>query len=97
MYIQVCNFYSLYTKEIAWKSEWFQKGKGYWFHKDNQRLFLQKFAQQMNIENPSDWGRIRLHELLERGALPLYMMHEGSIFKLLKNVFPGILLSQVVF
>lgn len=56
--------------------------------KSNQKNFLEEFAQNYHIKKPEDWGRITQKVFIEEGGIALLLKY-GSIFQVLRAVFPG--------
>lgn len=77
--------------EIHWEDEWFERRiQRYWVDKNNQREILEKLAKQLNIKKNSDWGRVTYKSFQENKCITLLQKFGGSIYKLLKHVYPGL-------
>src|SRR5688500_141090 len=63
--------------------------RGYWLNKEHQRKFLDIFAQQFQINEPFEWGKVTTREIRDKGGERLLALHQYSLFKTLKHVFPG--------
>lgn len=55
----------------------------------HRRNFLEQFAKQMNIAKPSDWGKVGYETLANSGGSSILVYYDGSIFRMLKDIFPG--------
>lgn len=83
------SYYS--SLDIHWKEEWFLKlPQSHWKSMENRRKFLENVSVQLNIQKPSDWGKIRtqhIHEL--GGGALLTSYYNGSLFDCLKSIYKG--------
>ena len=55
----------------------------------NQRLFLDNLAKKLKIKKLEDWKNVSITKLKEFGGTFMLNQNNNSIFKLLKNVYPG--------
>jgi hypothetical protein len=77
--------------EVNWEPRWFRRvPKGYWDLKENRRKFLDSLFQTLNLKSLSDWGKVKKEDINEHGGNTLLMMYETSIFKMLKDNYPGL-------
>lgn len=54
-----------------------------------ERKFLQVLAQKMHITSPKEWGRVTYQIINDNGGVTLLSHYKGSIFRMLKDMFPG--------
>lgn len=64
--------------------------RGYWFNKENQRQFLKQIARDFDVCTPGDWGKIPVQKVIDKGGSFLVNHYNGSLYKALKELFPGI-------
>jgi hypothetical protein len=73
---------------IEWK---FESGvrNGFWNDLENQRRFVDWFADQCGIKTDQDWSKITTSDFLRLGGFALVNnYYDGSIASLLKRVYP---------
>lgn len=79
---------------MQWNTDWFTKTKKshrYWLQHENQKKFLEEFARIHNIKSPEEWGRISCQMIKNRpGGESIMWIYKGSLFRLLRFVFPSI-------
>lgn len=63
--------------------------KGTWKSREQQLKFFEKAAKHFNIQTPSDWGSISAKEFAKIGGKSILYHHQWSIFRALKNIYPG--------
>jgi len=80
--------------DIEWKTEWFENvpsvPKGHWKDQINQRRFLDEVARDLNIESPSEWGKVTLTEVISRNGNGLISHNKGSLFRTLVAAYPEV-------
>lgn len=62
---------------------------------ENRRKYLDEIALKLNINNPSDWGKISTRELRRAGGASLLNCYNNSIFETLQSIYEGILLIYI--
>lgn len=63
---------------------------GYWRSNSNQRNYLKERAKELNIQRPSDWGKITIKQFVsKKSGWSLLYYHGGSLFRALSANFPG--------
>lgn len=77
------------TLEIEWKEEWFRIRSRVPPLRDKAKVkqFMQSLSQKLNIKDQRDWAKVP--DAVWRFGL---IEKSGSVYKLLKYVFPGFLL-----
>lgn len=57
---------------------------------ENHKNFLDEIAIELNIQQPSDWGKIAIKDIIERGGVTLLREHyKGSLYNCLRCVYRG--------
>lgn len=56
---------------------------------ENRKYFLDKVAKTLNIESPSDWGKVTNHTLRKLGGSGIQRYYNGSLFRCLQSVYKG--------
>jgi hypothetical protein len=65
--------------------------KKFWFDKKHQRIFLDWFAKQANLQKPEDWYKIESQDVLKKGGYGLLNFHyNGSLPKALQTIYPDV-------
>lgn len=86
--------YRVTNLEQQWKKEWFSNiptyPLGYWKNRNNQRNFLTQIARILNIQEPKDWGKNMMNQVIELGGGSLLQRFKGSLFQTLEYAFPGL-------
>ncbi len=72
-----------------------KKLESFWRLTANQKLFMDNLANKLNITTPNDWYRINLSSFQQHGATSLLQKYDGSVCKLLTNVYPTYLDSLI--
>lgn len=67
--------------------EWFEP----FATKQLQKKYLDSFAEQNNIKNSMDWGKVSKASIIASGGYPLLRKYGNSIFHMLQDIYPGIL------
>lgn len=78
--------------EFDWESKELQrkrKGSSYWSTVENQRLFLEKLAQQLNVKSPKDWLKVPRKCIIENGGSRLIAKY-STYHELLETIYPEI-------
>lgn len=70
--------------------------KSFWKIKLNQKDFLDKLAIQLHIKEPKEWGSVTKKQVINLGGKTLLWNYEDSIWKTLRNVYPGIILEEMI-
>lgn len=60
----------------------------YWLDEDNQRVFLEGIAKELNITKPEDWGRVTFQQVIDKGGKRIIDTH-SSLFKALRTLYPS--------
>lgn len=77
--------------DVEWKREWFSNlPKTYWISVDNQKKFLEEIKVKLNVNHPSDWGKIQLRKIYALGGRTLLKYYRGSLFTCLQSIYTGI-------
>eukprot|EP01027_Heterolobosea_sp_BB2_P000282 GEZU01000413.1.p1 GENE.GEZU01000413.1~~GEZU01000413.1.p1 ORF type:complete len:468 (+),score=89.89 GEZU01000413.1:405-1808(+) len=64
------------------------KCRNYWKRSENQRDFVKKMEQQLNITDLDGWYSVTTTQLQERGGSGLLSFFGGSLLRLLRTVYP---------
>ncbi len=81
--------YSVYFLKYKWDvTKFSQIPKQHWNTFSNQRSFLDALAKKLYINDQSDWYKIKKTTLLHQGAKGLLQRYGGSLFNLMKTVYP---------
>lgn len=57
---------------------------------ENQRIFLDKAANELKIKEPSDWGKISVKSMYEKGGGTLLSKYyNNSLLSCLRSVYNG--------
>lgn len=62
---------------------------GFWLLKENRRNFLLSIAKRLNIRTHEDWGNVSTRAVMNLGGGSALSPFKGSVYKLLRNAFPG--------
>lgn len=58
---------------------------------ENRKKFLDEIAVRLNIQSPSDWGKVTQQHIYDLGGSSLLSnYYNGSLFACLKSVYKGI-------
>jgi hypothetical protein len=60
-------------------SSYEHKPNGYWRDINNQRLFFEKLAHKLNIQNPADWLKVPRKTILAGGGSFIHRYYNSSI------------------
>lgn len=63
--------------------------KSYWKEKENCRKFLESAATELNVNSPSDWGKVPTRKVQKLGGTTLLKQYKFSLFACLKDVYTG--------
>jgi hypothetical protein len=74
--------------EHKWNHFDFNLSKGYWKSKINQKIFLDKLAEEMNLKTSLDWKRITSQQIKDKGGHSLLMYYNSSLSQILKSIYP---------
>lgn len=82
-----------FHKEKEWNSSWFlsktTQPRGYWSTHDNQRTFLNSLARELNLNHPSDWGKLQTNDIFSRGGKSIFYYYK-TLYEALKTLYPRI-------
>lgn len=85
-------------QDIDWKKDWFSNiphfPRSHWTSLENRKKFLDELAVKLNIKNPSDWGKVKTHRIVELGGSSVLKHHNGSLLELLRSSYTGFHLMQ---
>lgn len=90
------NFVSKFSniEDVEWKQEWFPNRKifpkMFWKTQENRRKFLDDLKTEFDIQEPKDWGRVKIKEFRKRGGSYLLHLYKNSLFQCLKSVYKGL-------
>ena len=59
----------------------------HWSNLENQRKFFDKFAAEHNINQPSDWSKIRYNQVTNAGGASILRRYP-SMFEALQSIYP---------
>eukprot|EP01114_Cavostelium_apophysatum_P017882 TRINITY_DN5405_c0_g1_i1.p1 TRINITY_DN5405_c0_g1~~TRINITY_DN5405_c0_g1_i1.p1 ORF type:complete len:716 (-),score=103.25 TRINITY_DN5405_c0_g1_i1:1172-3319(-) len=62
----------------------------YWLKRSNQRAFLDQIAEEFNVQNASDWIKVPIREVLQRGGSGLLHHYNDSFFSALVATYPDL-------
>lgn len=62
----------------------------HWKSMENRVKFLDEIAVKLNLENPSDWGKVTLQQFREFGGSGILNYYKGSLLNCLRSVYIGI-------
>lgn len=64
--------------------------RGFWKNPQNHRVYLDELGKRLGVRAPKDWGNITYKTIIHYGGGGLFSNHNsGSMFNLMKNVYPG--------
>ena len=66
----------------------FAHQRGFWRSTENQRSFLDNFAEENNIKTINDWYNITNIDIYRAGGTGLLRIYSGSLFTVLQKVYP---------
>lgn len=61
----------------------------FWQATQNRQQHLAEVGKKLNIQIPSDWGKITNQKFIEKGGGSLLFYFGNSLFKLLTSLHPG--------
>lgn len=92
-------FLQTHELEIHWKKEWFpylpSAPKSYWKSVQNKKQFLETVKREYNIQEPSEWGKVKRKDIVRIGGATL-LDNEGSLFRCLQSVYKGNLILKYI-
>lgn len=62
--------------------------RGYWEVAANRRTFMEEVRRAHGVEAVADWKRVGRREVAEAGGRSLLHRYDGSMFRLLQDVYP---------
>ena len=80
-----------FRPDVAWEPLKFGRvPRNYWDSKENQRTFLDDLAGQLGVDsgNREGWYTVSTAKLRTFGGGGLLKLHKGSLYSLLKTVYP---------
>lgn len=63
--------------------------KYFWHLPENRRNIINQLSKEFKIKQPSDWGKITYKQISEKGFSSLVILYDGSVMRMLREVFPG--------
>ncbi len=86
--MQLSNFASKGASNIGSTPLKIKKFCKSWNNVTYQRAFLDNIAQELKIQNPQDWYKVKLKDICNRGGFTLLARHDHSLYKTLCSVYP---------
>lgn len=75
--------------EYSWKvSSFNQVPKHFWDSKENQRVFFEQLAKELNIKSFEDWYTVKWSTFREKGAAGILMRYKDSAIHALASIYP---------
>lgn len=59
------------------------------------RSFFEQLAKNIGIDHPSEWGRVSVRTVIEKGGKGYISRFGDSLFKALSDTFPGLKMHQL--
>lgn len=70
--------------------EWLHRlPRNYWLDKINCKKFLEKLATENNYQHPTDWTKAKAQFLIQNKGRSLLAKYKGSVFNMLRDIYPG--------
>jgi len=64
--------------------------RGQWEQIENQKLFLDRLAEDLSLKSEEDWEKVSIKTLKEKGGSRLLQFYDGSLRKALKAIYPSV-------
>lgn len=63
--------------------------RGFWHHSENQKQFLDWFANKFEIRSPEEWSRFNEEDIIAQNGKGLLSQHSGSLLNALLHNYPN--------